>query len=719
MNLKLAESAGFCFGVQRAVDLVYNEVKNGGNIYTYGPIIHNDLVVDELKSMGVEVIESPEELTGMPKGTIIIRSHGISKKILEELSSYGHKIIDATCPFVQKIHKTVSRYDDRHIIIIGNPEHPEVKGIIGWCNIENYSVVENMDDARQIELPLEIKLCIVSQTTFNYNRFQELVEIISKKGYDINVLNTICNATQLRQSEAYDMAKKSDAMIVIGGKQSSNSRKLYEICKKECENTYYIQKPDDLDLNSFKSFRNVGITAGASTPHNIIKEVHTVMSEKSFEQLLEEENVVKISNGDVVEGIVLGVKEDEIILNIGYKSEGIITRNEYTNTPNLDLTTVVKPGDKMQAKILKVNDGEGQVALSYKRLAAEMGNKRLEEAFINKEVLSAKVATVLNGGLSVIVDEARVFIPASLISDSYEKDLSKYAGQQIDFVITEFNPKKRRIIGNRRQLIVAEREILKKELFEKIQVGMTVEGTVKNITDFGAFIDLGGADGLLHISEMSWGRVENPRKVFKIGESIKTFIKDIHGEKIALSLKFEDQNPWIKAEEKYANGKIVTGKVARMTDFGAFIELEPGIDALLHVSQISMEHVEKPSNVLSIGQDVTSKVVEFNKENRKISLSIKAIDSAEAVAKDESVAEKEDNKEANVTENTAIEAPEEKVAVEKAPIKKATKTVKEAPVKEAPVKEAPVEEAPVEEVAVEEAPVEEAAVKEAPVVEAP
>ena len=353
------------------------------------------------------------------------------------------------------------------------------------------------------------------------------------------------------------------------------------------------------------------------------------MSEKSFEQLLEEENVVKISNGDVVEGIVLGVKEDEIILNIGYKSEGIITKNEYTNTPNLDLTTVVKPGDKMQAKVLKLNDGEGQVALTYKRLVAEKGNKRLEEAYNNQEVLTAKVADVLKGGLSVIIDEARVFIPASLISDSYVKDLSQYAGQEIEFVITEFNPRRRRIIGNRKQLILEKKEELKKELFEKIEVGMTVEGTVKNITDFGAFIDLGGADGLLHISEMSWGHVENPKKLFNIGDTIKTYIKDINGEKIALSMKFEDENPWITAEEKYGNGNIVTGKVARMTDFGAFIELEPGIDALLHVSQISKEHVEKPSNVLSIGQEVTAKVVEFNKDERKISLSIKAMNSPE------------------------------------------------------------------------------------------
>lgn len=649
MKIKVADSAGFCFGVQRAVDLVYKEISNGLPIYTYGPIIHNDEVVEDLRKKGVKVIETLEELKDLPKGTIIIRSHGISRKVYDEISSYGHNIKDATCPFVKKIHNIVNKQDERHIIIVGNPGHPEVQGIMGWCN-NNYTVVEDIEGAMNFNLPLDVKICIVAQTTYNYNRFQDLVEIISKKGYDIFVLNTICNATQSRQQEAYELAKKSDAMIVIGGKQSSNTRKLYEICKKECENTYYIQKLDDLDLNSFKSFRNVGITAGASTPHNIIKEVLTVMSEKSFEQLLEEENVVEINNGDVVEGIVLGVKEDEIILNIGYKSEGIITRNEYTNTPNLDLTTVVKPGDKMEAKVLKVNDGEGQVALTYKRLAAEKGNKRLEEAYNNKEVLTAKVAAVLKGGLSVIIDEARVFIPASLISDTYEKDLSKYAGQEIEFVITEFNPRKRRVIGDRKQLIVAKKEEMKKELFEKIQVGMTIEGTVKNITDFGAFIDLGGADGLLHISEMSWGRVDNPKKLFKVGDTVKAFVKDIQGEKIALSLKFEDQNPWLTAEEKYATGNVVSGVVARMTDFGAFVELEPGIDALLHVSQISKEHVEKPSDVLSIGEEITAKVVEFNKEDKKISLSVKALEVVENANQEQDKEQESESNDASTTE---------------------------------------------------------------------
>lgn len=348
------------------------------------------------------------------------------------------------------------------------------------------------------------------------------------------------------------------------------------------------------------------------------------MSELTFEQMLEE-SLKTIHTGEIVEGTVIDVKPEEIILNIGYKSDGVLTRNEYTNEPGVDLTTIAKPGDTMEVKVLKVNDGEGQVLLTYKRLAADRGNKRIEEAYENREVLTAKVAQVLDGGLSVVVEEVRIFIPASLVSDTYEKDLNKYAGQEIQFVISEYNPKRRRYIGDRKQLIMEEKAELQKKLFETIKIGDTVEGTVKNVTDFGAFIDLGGCDGLLHISEMSWGRVENPKKVFKVGDVVKVLIKDISGTKIALSLKFEDQNPWKGAADKYAIGTEVTGKVARMTDFGAFIELEPGIDALLHVSQISKEHIDKPSDVLKSGQEVTAKVVDFNEADKKISLSIKAM----------------------------------------------------------------------------------------------
>ena len=353
------------------------------------------------------------------------------------------------------------------------------------------------------------------------------------------------------------------------------------------------------------------------------------MSELTFEQMLDE-SFKTIRNGEVVDGTVIDVKPDEIILNIGYKADGIITRSEYTNEPGVDLTTLVSVGDTMTAKVLKVNDGEGQVLLTYRRLAAEKGNERLKEAFENKEVLKAPVAQILGGGLSVVVDEARVFIPASLVSDTYEKDLSKYQGQEIEFVISEFNPRRNRIIGDRRQLLVAERAEKQKELFEKLQIGDRIEGTVKNVTDFGAFIDLGGVDGLLHISEMSWGRIENPKKVFQVGEKVTVLVKDIHDTKIALSLKFPETNPWANAQEDYAVGKEITGKVAGMTDFGAFVELAPGVDALLHVSQISRAHVEKPSDVLTVGQEITARIVDLNVEEKKISLSMKALEPAEA-----------------------------------------------------------------------------------------
>ena len=342
------------------------------------------------------------------------------------------------------------------------------------------------------------------------------------------------------------------------------------------------------------------------------------MSELTFEQMLEE-SLKTIRNGEVVDGTVIDVKPDEIVLNIGYKADGIITRSEYTNDSNADLTTMVSVGDPMTVKVLKVNDGEGQVLLTYKRLAAEKGNERLKEAYENHEVLKAPVTQILGGGLSVVVDEARVFIPASLVSDTYEKDLSKYQDQEIEFVISEFNPRRNRVIGDRRQLLVAEKAEKQKELFEKLHVGDTVEGVVKNVTDFGAFIDLGGVDGLLHISEMSWGRVENPKKVFKVGDELKVLVKDIHDTKIALSLKFPESNPWANAAEDYAVGTVITGKVARMTDFGAFVELAPGVDALLHVSQISKAHVDKPSDVLKVGEEVTA----------KISLSMKALEAAD------------------------------------------------------------------------------------------
>ena len=646
MEIILAKTAGFCFGVQRAVDTAYEHADDKGRVYTYGQIIHNEEVVGDLSRHGVKVIED-DELPDIRDSKVIIRSHGAEKKVYDILESNGNIVIDATCPFVKKIHNIVrDKSEDGHtIVIVGDENHPEVRGIMGWC-VSRPVVIGSEEEAEIFtqkcldgSYSREENISIVSQTTFNYRKFNNIVDIIRNKLYNVTAYKTICNATSVRQREAKEIASKVDAMIVIGGRNSSNTQKLYEISKKECENTYYIQTLVDLDLTTFESVSRVGITAGASTPNNIIKEVHGRMDEMNFAELLEnDESRVSIKTGEIVEGRVIDVKPDEILVDISYKSDGIIPRNEYTNTPNADLTELVHVGDTITAKVVKTNDGEGSVLLSYKRVAAEKANEKLEAALESGEILTGKVFQVVSGGLNVMYDETRVFIPASLVSDTYEKNLDKYLDQDIEFVLTEYQPKKRRIIGNRKQIIVARKAEAAKELFDRIEVGMTVEGVVKNVTSFGAFIDLGGADGLLHISEMSWGRVDDPKSVLKVGDTVKAFIKNIDGDKIALSLKFEDTNPWLNADEKYAPGTVVTGKVARMADFGAFIELEPGVDALLHVSQISYEHVNKPEDVYKVGDTVEAAVVECNAADKKISLSVKALlpvpEDADDVAED-------------------------------------------------------------------------------------
>ena len=646
MEIILAKTAGFCFGVQRAVDTAYEHADDKGRVYTYGQIIHNEEVVGDLSRHGVKVIED-DELPDIRDSKVIIRSHGAEKKVYDILESNGNIVIDATCPFVKKIHNIVrDKSEDGHtIVIVGDENHPEVRGIMGWC-VSRPVVIGSEEEAEIFtqkcldgSYSRKENISIVSQTTFNYRKFNNIVDIIRNKLYNVTAYKTICNATSVRQREAKEIASKVDAMIVIGGRNSSNTQKLFEISKKECENTYYIQTLVDLDLTTFESVSRVGITAGASTPNNIIKEVHGRMDEMNFAELLEnDESRVSIKTGEIVEGRVIDVKPDEILVDISYKSDGIIPRNEYTNTPNADLTELVHVGDTITAKVVKTNDGEGSVLLSYKRVAAEKANEKLEAALESGEILTGKVFQVVSGGLNVMYDETRVFIPASLVSDTYEKNLDKYLDQDVEFVLTEYQPKKRRIIGNRKQIIVARKAEAAKELFDRIEVGMTVEGVVKNVTSFGAFIDLGGADGLLHISEMSWGRVDDPKSVLKVGDTVKAFIKNIDGDKIALSLKFEDTNPWLNADEKYAPGTVVTGKVARMADFGAFIELEPGVDALLHVSQISYEHVNKPEDVYKVGDTVEAAVVECNAADKKISLSVKALlpvpEDADDVAED-------------------------------------------------------------------------------------
>ena len=679
----VAKTAGFCFGVQRAVDKVYSLSEGEhGPVYTLGPIIHNEDVVASLAKRGVRVITDIDEVDGgasgnkggITEGTIVIRSHGIPKRTEERLLAAAEasggklKIVDATCPFVKKIHRIVREHSlaGEKIVICGDSAHPEVQGIMGWCEggAAVVSTAEEAQETAENAAKTNQRLCIVAQTTFNYTKFKDFVDIFRKMGYNAedSAVNTICNATEERQTEARSLARQCDAMLVIGSANSSNTRKLYEIAAQECRNTRYIQSAADLEKEPIPSFRYVGITAGASTPRNIIEEVHAIMDNEIFEQLLEE-SFKTIRNGEVVEGTVIGVKEDEIALNIGYKADGIITKNEYSSQPVADLRTVVKEGDVLTAKVIKVNDGEGQVLLSRRRLNSERASAVLQEAFENGTVLTAKVTNVVNGGLNVVVDDCRVFIPASLVSDIYEKDLTKFQDQEIEFRITEYNPKKRRIIGNRRDLIVERKKEKTEELLSRLQVGDVIEGVVRNVTDFGAFIDIGGVDGLLHVSEVSWGRNDNPKKLFKTGDTVTVFVKDIKGEKISLSMKFADQNPWKVAEERFAVGEIVTGRVERMTAFGAFVSIAPGVDALLHVSQISRKRVEKPADVLSVGQEIEAKIVEFNPEEHKISLSLKAIEAEEpeneAAPAEEAVADQE--------QEAVAEEPAAEAVVEEAP----------------------------------------------------
>jgi 4-hydroxy-3-methylbut-2-enyl diphosphate reductase len=644
--VNVARSAGFCFGVNRAVDKVYELCDENKKVYTWGPIIHNENVVGELERKGVRILNSIEDAQKISEGVIVIRSHGIDRHTDESLRNISNEsdgnieVFDATCPFVKKIHRKVQEASQagRFVIIAGDETHPEVEGILGWCEGES-AVVDSVEKLAEIDFTDKKNVCMVSQTTFNYKKFQYLVDFLEKKGYsrDTSVDNTICNATEERQSEARELAAASDLMLVIGSPSSSNSKKLYEISSGYCNKTYFIQDAKELAgmINELSAYKRIGITAGASTPHNIIQEVHRTMEENvDFEQMLEE-SLKSIHNGEVVEGTVIDVKEDEIVLNIGYKADGIISRSEYTKDNSLDLTTVVKPGDVLKAKVVKVNDGDGQVLLSTKRVINDRVSQVIQDAFDNKTVLTGKVVEVVKGGINVLVDDTKVFIPASLVSDTFEKDLTKFQDQEIEFNVIEYNPKKRRVIGDRKTLVTAQKAERQAAALADIIEGDVFEGTVKNITDFGVFVDIGDVDGLLHVTEMSWVRTGNPKKLFKVGDKVRVFVKSIKGNKIALSKKFDDENPWADAETKFAVGNVVTGKVARMADFGAFVELEPGVDALLHVSQISKERIEKPSDVLSVGQEITAEIVDFKPEEKKISLSIKKLIKDEEPAAEE------------------------------------------------------------------------------------
>lgn len=638
-NIRVAESAGFCFGVKRAIEMAYEAIGVEPKLYSYGQLIHNKTVTDNLASKGLEIVES---LDGLTEGTLLIRSHGVGKALYDEAEAKGLKILDGTCPFVKKIHNIVhdKLAEGMGIIIVGDGTHPEVIGINGWC--ENAAVIlEDEEAAKTKEIPEKEKYAVVVQTTFRQAKFDKILEILQDRGVNMEVHNTICSATEKRQTEAEELSKTVDKMIVIGGKNSSNTQKLVEICAKNCGNTVHIETICDLVLNNFGKDDKIGITAGASTPPAIIKEVVVTMSEAlenavqnlggseeaTFEQMLEE-SLVTLHTGDVVKGTVIQVVNEEVSVNLGFKSDGIIARGEFSSDPTVIPSKTVQPGDEIEVFVVRVNDGDGNVMLSRKRIEAQKGIEEIEAAYNDKAVVTGTVTNVVKGGLIAVVNGVNVFIPSSQVSNRFIEDLSVFNGQELEFNIIEVDRVKRRFIGGRKALVEQEIAAKRAALFETIQAGSRVNGTVSRLTDFGAFVDLGGVDGLIHISEMSWGRISNPKEVLKEGQEVEVFVLDVDKEKgkISLSLKDADKNPWKLAAEKYAVGSIVEGKVVRMVPFGAFVELEPGVDGLVHISQIANKHVVKPEDELKVGEIINVKVLEVNPEQKKISLSKRQAD---------------------------------------------------------------------------------------------
>jgi 4-hydroxy-3-methylbut-2-enyl diphosphate reductase len=623
MLVTVAESAGFCFGVKRAVDCVYSKLKTG-KVYTYGPIIHNKTVINDFSQKGVEVIESFDKSLN---GEVIIRSHGVAPNVYKELKEKGISFTDCTCPFVKKIHTIVNENykAGKKIIIIGKAAHPEIIGINGECD-NTAVIIENIDEAENTALNADDNCSVVVQTTFQPEIFEKITDILEKKA-SVSVYNTICSATEKRQREARSLAEQVDYMIVLGDTQSSNTGKLYEICKRTNPNTYFCEKIDDLKLVFPNKDVKIGITAGASTPSVIIKEAIIKMSE-SFEEMLNNGGVPRLHSGEVVKGTVVGVNEDSVFVNVNYKSDGIITKSEFSDDPDLKLTDAIKVGDEIDVYVVKVNDGEGNVVLSKRKVDAGKNYEAIEKAFNEKSIVKGKIVSIVKGGLMALIDKVQVFVPSSQISNKYVDDLSVYKDKEFDFEIIEFDKSKNRIIAGRKELAKREYEEKRNKVFDSIEEGAQIEGVVSRIVDFGAFVDLGGVDGLIHISEMSWGRVKKVSDVLSEGDKVKVTVLGIDRQKgrISLSLKDVANNPWNKASEKYAVGTVVTGKVVRMVSFGAFVELEDGVDGLVHISQISSKHIAKPEDVLSIGQEITAKVTEIDVEAKKISLSIKDVE---------------------------------------------------------------------------------------------
>ena len=635
MEIIRAEHSGFCFGVNRAIDMAFNAADNyagSGKLCSCGHLIHNDAVVDRLASKGVIIIDSLDDAKS--GDTVIIRSHGEPREFYELAEAKGIELIDTTCVFVEKIHKLVAAAHDKGqaIIMVGSREHPEVVATNGWCNY-SATIIENAEEAAACankfagETPL-----VVCQTTIKVELLDSVLAELDKAGVKCEVKNTICNATKDRQESCQDLASKVDMMVVVGDKHSSNSKKLYEIAQKYCKNSIFIQGAEKFLLSQAQNYNKIGIIAGASTPEWIIKEVISSMSENveknpMLDFMDDIEKSLRLPKpGDIIDGKVDQVMDDAVIVNMGCKKDGILRADEVVLEEGQKLADLFKVGDDIQAKVIKSDEGEGGILLSKKRLVAVENYTELEEAMENKDIISVKLTRTVNGGVIAAYKEITGFIPMSQLSDKYVENAEALLGQTVDVRVIRVDTKRNRAVFSRKAVLVDEKRKAVAEIWTNLNVGDVVEGKVMRFTDYGAFVDIGGVDGLLHISEISWGKLKHPEEVLKIGDIINVKILSLNEEKgkISLGLKQTQPEPWSLVGDKYNVGDVISGKIVQIKEYGAFVELEAGLDGLVHISEIANKRVENVFDELKVGQDVDVKIMEIEPEKKRISLSIKA-----------------------------------------------------------------------------------------------
>ena len=636
-EILLADKAGFCFGVKRAVDTALNKKKEyTDNIYTLGPLIHNNDVVELLKENNIYSIGNDDINKLDEDNVVIIRSHGVSEDILNTLKNKKLNIVDATCPYVNNIQMKVNNYYKLgySILIVGDENHPEVIGINGWC--DNSAIISK--DGENLE-NLPRKICVVSQTTEKQSNWHKVLNKVIDQCKEIVAFNTICSATEVRQKSAEDISKKVDAMVVIGGYNSSNTTKLYEICKKNCNKTIHVENADQIPTDFIEDveIKKIGVTAGASTPDWIIKEAilkmkgeNTMINSEMQEYEKYMDDGIELRVGKVIKGEIFKISDKEAYLTIGAKNEAYLPINEVTKDENAKLTDIFKVGDMVEGKIISVRNQDGYIVISRVEIEREELYKELKRIFESKEIIEVKVIEEVKGGIISTYKGIKIFIPASHISLDKIKDLKTLIGETLEVKVIEFEKQKigMKIVASRREILQVEKDKKEKETWEKLEKDQIVEGIVRRISSFGAFVEIDGVDGLLHISEMCWNKLVSPKEMVKIGQTIKVYIMDVDKEnkKLSLSLKKLTEDPWINVKNKYPVGNIVLGKVVRFAKFGAFIELEPGVDGLVHISQISTNKINTPKEVLKIGEDIKAEIMEVNEENKRISLSIKAVE---------------------------------------------------------------------------------------------